>query len=160
MPFCPQCGNQVGATDVFCAKCGGKQPGASAGAGPAPGLHHDFAPGISNRQAALLCYIPLVGWIAAIIVLAAERFRHQRDVRFHAFQGLYLFVAWLIVDWVLSPARFMFYEDRGYTVLVHLMELGLIAAWIFMMIKVSQDQTYKLPIIGELAERSVSEQTT
>ncbi len=29
-----------------------------------------------------------------------------------------------------------------------------------MMIKVSQDQTYKLPIVGELAEKSVSEQSS
>ena len=45
----------------------------------------------------------MMGWVAAIIVLAADRFRHDRILRFHAFQGLYLFVAWLIADHVLGP---------------------------------------------------------
>jgi hypothetical protein len=59
--------------------------------------------GVSPRTASLLCYIPILGWIVAIVVLASARFRDNARVRFHAFQGLYLFVAWLIVDWVLSP---------------------------------------------------------
>ena len=29
--------------------------------------------------------------------------------------------------------------------------------WIFMIIKASQDEVYSLPVIGELAERSVAE---
>ena len=59
--------------------------------------------GISPRTASLLCYIPILGWIVSIVVLASARFRADSRVRFHAFQGLYLFVAWLIVDWVLGP---------------------------------------------------------
>ena len=39
----------------------------------------------------------------SIIVLAADKFRTNRAVRFHAFQGLYLFVAWLIVQQVIAP---------------------------------------------------------
>ena len=45
-----------------------------------------------------------------MVVLAADKFRNDRTVRFHAFQGLYLFVAWLIVEWVLSP---IFREFHG-----------------------------------------------
>ena len=160
MPFCPQCGTNVGTSDQFCAKCGGRQPGAGAGSNPKTQNFQQFASGISNRQAALLCYIPIVGWLAAIIVLASERFRHERQVRFHAFQGLYLFVAWLIVEWVVSPARYIFDDYAFSRMIVHLLQLAVLGAWIFMMIKVSQDQMYKLPIVGELAERSVSEQTT
>src|SRR3984957_9538661 len=160
MPYCPKCGTNVGAADVFCAKCGGRQPGFS-GAATAqahPGMGGEFMGNLSNRHAALLCYIPLVGWIAAIVVLAADRYRRDTQVRFHAFQGLYLFVAWLIVDWVIKPIHYMSY-DSGMSHLVTggLQLLGLFA-WIFMMVKVSQDQMYKLPIVGELAEKSVSEQ--
>lgn len=120
--------------------------------------------GLSNRSAALLCYIPMVGWIAGIIVLASERFRHEREVRFHAFQGLYLFVAWLIVEWVVEPGRFLFDYSYGFgrltALTTHILELVILAAWIFMLIKVSQNGSYKLPIVGELAERSVCEQRT
>jgi uncharacterized membrane protein len=118
-------------------------------------------PGISGRNAALLCYIPMVGWIAAIVVLASERFRRQPDVRFHAFQGLYLFVAWLMVEWVVSPALAIGEWTGGFPLhrfFGHLLQLMIFAAWILMIVKVSHDEKYKLPIIGELAERSVSEQ--
>jgi len=166
MPYCPQCGTNVGASDVFCAKCGGRQPGSSpnpgfSGAATAqghPGMGGDFMGNLSNRHAALLCYIPLVGWIAAIVVLAADRFRRDTQVRFHAFQGLYLFVAWLIVDWVIKPIHYMSYDWGMSHLVTGGLQLLVLFAWIFMMIKVSQDQTYKLPIVGELAEKSVSEQ--
>jgi uncharacterized membrane protein len=160
MPYCPQCGSGVAPTDQFCAKCGGSQPRTGTGGAATAGLHGDFMPGLSNRHAALLCYIPVIGWIAAIVVLASERFRTETQVRFHAFQGLYLFVAWLIVEWVVQPTRYMF-DDRvlaGF--ITHGLQLVILMSWIFMMIKVSQDQMYKLPIVGELAERSVCEQRT
>src|SRR5882757_7112189 len=133
MPYCCQCGTQVGGTDQFCGKCGTRQPGATA---PPPG-QTDFMSGVSNRHASLLCYIPMVGWIAAIVVLASERFRREAQVRFHAFQGLYLFVAWLLVEWVISP---MLYFENGFgppwhRLVRNLLQLGIFAAWVFMMIK-------------------------
>jgi uncharacterized membrane protein len=113
--------------------------------------------GISARTASLLCYIPWVGWIASIVVLASHRFRTDAQVRFHAFQGLYIFVAWLMVEWVFTPFGFILgmpFHRFG----ANLLQLAVFAAWIFMLIKVSHDENYKLPILGDLAERSVSEQ--
>jgi uncharacterized membrane protein len=102
----------------------------------------------------------MVGWIAAIVILASTRFRHDHEVRFNAFQGLYLFVAWLIVDWVLSPFLiFPFGPDFGPRFfLPKLLKAAVFGVWIFMIVKVSQGQSYRLPILGELADRSVTEQ--
>jgi len=108
MPYCSSCGNSVDHGDQYCAKCGARQPGAA----PKPA---DPLSGISPRTASILCYIPGIGWIASVIVLAADKFRNDRTVRFHAFQGLYLFVAWLIVEWVLSP---IFREFHGLSMVV------------------------------------------
>jgi uncharacterized membrane protein len=108
----------------------------------------------------LLCYIPILGWIVAIVVLASARFRSDSRVRFHAFQGLYLFVTWLIVDWVLGPL-FGFpslWGPQVYRIFPALMKAAVFGAWVFMIIKTAQDEMYKLPILGELAEKSVSEQ--
>ena len=99
----------------------------------------------------MLCYVPVVGWIASIVILAAERFRHNDKVRFHAFQGLCLFVAWLIVDQVLRPI-FAAMPKGGIRV-DHILGALLMAAWIFMLIKASREETYSLPIIGELAQK-------
>jgi uncharacterized membrane protein len=147
MPFCSQCGNAVDASDVFCARCGSRQPAPSSAAGGA-------LSSINSRTAAILCYIPIIGWIAAIVVLASDRFRQNRAVRFHAFQGLYLFVAWLIVHEVIRP---MFAPLPGPNYIGNFLQLGVICVWIFMIVKASQEETYALPIIGELAERSISE---
>jgi uncharacterized membrane protein len=151
MPFCTNCGNQVSSTDIFCAGCGFRQTatGSSAGRG--------LLDSISPKAAAMGCYIPFIGWIPAIVVLASPRFQTERAVRFHAFQGLYLFVVWLIVDWVLEPFLRVAGPGpmRGVAGLMHLM---VFAAWIWMIIKTSQQQMYHLPIVGELAERSVAEQ--
>jgi uncharacterized membrane protein len=106
----------------------------------------------------MFSYTPYIGWVIAIVVLASARFRHNESVRFHAFQGLYLFVACLIMRWVLSPMiRFSdgFPMDDFFR---HMPELAVIGLGVFMMVKLSQGQSYRLPLIGELAERSVSEQ--
>jgi uncharacterized membrane protein len=157
MPYCCQCGTEVVPADKFCRKCGVQQSGGTS----APGAPADLIGGVSNRNASILCYIPMVGWIAAIVVLASERFRRETQVRFHAFQGLYLFVAWLLVEWVISPALYIGGDgfpspfQRLTTSGLHMV---IFAAWVVMIIKVSHNQDYKLPIVGELAERSVSEQ--
>lgn len=159
MPFCTQCGHEAGATDVFCARCGVRQSAAGPGNVPprsTPPPAQDPLAGLSPRTAAILCYIPAVGWIAAIIVLAARRFKDNHLIRFHAFQGLYLFAAWLIVDWVVGPI--MRAAPGHYFPLDMLLHGLILAVSIFMMIKASHDEAYVLPIIGELAQRSATEQ--
>jgi len=149
MPFCSQCGHQVGASDRFCDKCGAPQPVGVSPPPPGP----DPLSGIAPRTASILCYIPGIGWIAAIIWLASDKFRHDRAVRFHAFQGLYLFVAWLMNDWVLRPLSYMATNLHIHQVV----ELVLLGMSVFMMIKASRDEAFSLPLFGELAQRSVAE---
>ena len=159
MPYCVQCGNQVRDTDVFCGNCGARQREGAGSSGPAAGFAAtpagDFVRGITPRTASILCYIPVVGWIAAIIVLASTRFRNDRNTRFHAWQGLYLYVAWLIVTWVLVP---VFEHIPGPVPYAGAFKAVILIAWIVMLIKTSQEQMFHLPIIGDLAERSVAEQ--
>ena len=151
MPFCSQCGTSLTGRDFFCGRCGARQP--------IPGTPGVYRPsgaafeGITSRTASMLCYIPFIGWIAAIFVLAAERFREQTDVRFHAFQGLYLFVAWLLLDWAVFPwFHFIPYRIFPFQAMVKALLLGL---WIFMLVKASREERYSLPVIGDLAERSL-----
>jgi len=103
----------------------------------------------------MLCYIPLAGWIACVVVLASPRFREDKAVRFDAFQGLYLFVAWLLVEMFVAPLMSM--TDAGHVV-SKVLHITILVAWIFMLVKTSHSERYSLPIVGELAERSVAEQ--
>jgi uncharacterized membrane protein len=157
MSYCCQCGNQVRDTDRWCAVCGTAQAAAGPGAKRAA-PHIEFLNGLTSRNAVLLCYIPMVGWVAAIVVLASDRFRRDIEVRFHAFQGLYLFVTWLVVDWVLSPMRMDWGIWGMHMVFPGLLKLAVLGVWIYMLVKVSQGELVRLPVLGDLAERSVSEQ--
>ena len=154
--YCVHCGTRVGDRDRFCAKCGAQQ---STRDTPPP--LHDFMSGISPQHWAILCYVPLLGWIAAVIVLATQRFRGERRVLFHAFQGLYLFAGWLLVDWVVAPI--LLSAELGfpfYRLISQLLKLAVVGAGIFMMIRVSNGDDHRLPVIGDLADRSAAEQRT
>jgi uncharacterized membrane protein len=151
MTFCQQCGKQLDDADKFCPGCGRPQEASPRG-NPA-----NFWANVSDQNAALLCYIPWVGWIPAIAVLASTQFKGNRRIRFHAFQGLYLFVAYLLVDWFVAPI-FRFGPGIPGQIIPRLLTLAIFAAWIVMLIKVHQNEDYRLPILGELADRSVSEQ--
>jgi len=161
MPFCTQCGHEARTSDAFCGFCGAAQSTGVGAPPPRPGANFGTMPagdplaGFSPRTASILCYIPAVGWIGAIFVLASRRFKENHLIRFHAFQGLYLFAAWLVVDWVIGPlVRAM----PGHAVPTELLFHGLLLfVSIFMMVKASQDEAYVLPIIGELAQRSAIE---
>jgi uncharacterized membrane protein len=152
MPFCSHCGSQVDDAHQFCAKCGSRQPGA---APPPPPAASDPIAGITPRTAAILCYIPWIGWIGSVIVLASAKFRNNRAVRFHAFQGLYLFVAMLLVEWVLTPMFRIIHEP--FLRVDKMLQALILVVCVFMIIKASQEERYSLPIIGELAERSAAE---
>ncbi len=163
MPFCPNCGSMVTANDRFCGRCGAPQPSVGAGTGSgAAGARasrswqETAAAGFSNQTASTLCYVPVVGWIAGLLVLATERFRQERTVRFHAFQGLYLFVTWLLVDLITDN---FFRAASELRFVPNPFKLALIGTWIYMLIQTNQGRLIKLPVVGEIAERSVDEQS-
>ena len=153
MPYCHTCGNLVQDRDLFCGKCGSRQP-TQAAPPPLPPVADPLG-GMSPRTASILCYIPVVGWVAAVVVLASRRFRANQTVRFHAFQGLYLFAAWLVVDWGIRPI-FQAIGDPFYR-FDRLLEAFLFGAAIFMIVKTSHEEVYRLPVLGDLAYRSAME---
>lgn len=159
----------MGGGDAFCGNCGFRQtPAGTQGAAGNPFTGYTASPGqggaagadpfagISPRVASMLCYIPTVGWIAAVFWLAARTFKHNAAVRFNAFQGLYLFAAWLVVQWVIHPM--VMFSHTGLMRVDRILELLLVGVGIFMMVKAAHDEVYVLPIIGELAQRSATEQ--
>jgi uncharacterized membrane protein len=148
MPFCTNCGNRVDPSALFCANCGTAQPRPGAG----PIRANDIVDGISERTASILCYIPVFGVIPSIVFLASRKFRYNQRVRFNAFQSVYLFVAWLIVS---SAGPIILPFRHG---LASLLETGLTICWIFLLVKASQSEQVHLPILGDLAARSTSEQ--
>ena len=156
MPFCTHCGTTVAPAAAFCAKCGARQPVTVAGRVP-PG--EEWLRSITPSTASTLCYVPFAGWVAALIFLATQRFREDRRVRFHAFQGLYLFVVWLLVD-VAIGSFFGFAGVAARRAVTGSLKLSVLCGWIYMLYKTANGERIRLPFLGELAERSVAEQSS
>ncbi len=152
MPFCTNCGTSVDPNASFCHNCGTVQPRT----GPqATGLFD----GMSDRTACILCYVPVFGVIPAIVFLASQKYRTNVRVRFDAFQALYLFVTWLIVSSALPTLLFTGFPGWGVEHgILGLAKLALFVCWIYLLIKAAQEEQVRLPVLGDLAARSTTEQ--
>ncbi len=100
--------------------------------------------GIQANMAALLSY--LVGFISGIVFLVIEK--ENKFVRFHAMQSTIASGAIFVLQIVLSYIPFLF-------VLSPLVGLLGLALWIILMIKAYQGEMFKLPVIGEIAEKKI-----
>lgn len=96
--------------------------------------------GLKARTAGVLCY--LLTWVTGIIFILIER--ENRFVRFHAMQSILLFGGLGILQWIISHVLFSGSVGLGIVEFV---------CWIFLMVKAGQGKYYKLPVIGDYAER-------
>jgi uncharacterized membrane protein len=154
MAYCTQCGKEVRSADIYCGCCGMRQPASSASI-KIPPPPPDFLQNITPRTASLLCYIPFVGWVASLVILSTNRFKHDYGVRFHAFQGLFLYIAWLMLEWVLDPVFVHLHGTRWFP---SAGKLVVVIAWIMGMVRTSQDQPFRIPVVGDIAEKAATEQ--
>lgn len=99
--------------------------------------------GIDDNLAGMLCYA--LGWVTGIVFLVVEK--ESKYVRFHAVQAIATFLPLMIVAWVLAFIPFI-----GMVVSALLWILAVVL-WLILMIKAYQGERYKLPVVGDLAER-------
>ena len=149
MPFCASCGSPV--EGRFCGKCGAPAgaPAAESAAGPSPASNPASAAGLQENVASALCY--LGGVITGIIFLVLEPYNRNRNIRFHAFQSIFLTLAWFVF-WFAIRAAFGLLS-LGLFVLLPLFSLAWFVLWIYMMLTAYQGRKVVLPVIGALAEQ-------
>jgi len=99
--------------------------------------------GLDENLEGLLCYI--LGWITGLVFLIAEK--NSKFVKFHAAQSLITFLGLGIVTMVL-----FFIPIIGWTLMSVVSLLALIL-WIFLMIQAYQGKKFKLPVVGDIAEK-------
>lgn len=144
MPFCPQCGNQVDGR--FCEKCGAAVAPAEITPNPAPVTSTS---GLSENVASALCYV--LGFITGILFLVIEPYNRNRNIRFHAFQSIFLSVAVIVISIILS-SLFVFAFGMWWMLFL-LFRLACFILWLYMMWKAYNNQKVVLPVIGPIAER-------
>lgn len=99
--------------------------------------------GIDENIEALLSYV--LGWVTGIVFLALER--ENKFVRFHAAQSLAAFLPLFVAMIILGVIPFI-----GWVISLIISLLTLLL-WLFLMFKAFKGEKYKLPLVGDFAER-------
>ena len=144
MAFCSSCGTAVADDVRFCPKCG-KEAGAAAGGTPPPQGAPAAAGGMTDNVAGLLCYV--AGFVTGIIFLVLEPYNHSPFVRFHAFQSIFYSIACIVLSVGVGMIPF-----AGFF-LSPLLGLAFMVGWVILMVQAFQNKKWKLPVIGDLAEK-------
>lgn len=101
--------------------------------------------GLDQNVAGALAY--LVGIVTGVIFYIIEK--DNRFVKFHAMQSIITFAGLLILQFALLVVPIV-----GW-ILYPLLLIFTIVLWLFLMFKAFNGEMYKLPMIGDLAEKQL-----
>lgn len=101
--------------------------------------------GLPSNITATLAYV--FGAVSGIVLLMIER--DDTFVRFHAWQSTLTFLGALLVSMLITSFPvFGGLLNGAFTA-------GLVALWVLLMVKAFAGKRFKLPYVGEIAERQV-----
>jgi uncharacterized membrane protein len=107
--------------------------------------------GLSENAAGGLAYVTI---IPAIIFLLVEPYNKSSYIRFHSWQCIFMAIAWIVVDVAIGIfARLMSFMGLLAFGLYPLVALAMLILWIMVLIKAFNGERFKLPIIGDLADK-------
>ena len=119
---------------------------------------------LEENIASLLCYIGI--WLTGIIFFFLEK--ENKTVKFHAMQSILTFLPLTIIGWILiGPLGVSWGQGSVYGItyaaptLSPFYYIGLIVyalmfiLWLVLIIKAYQGEKFKLPIVGDIAEKQV-----
>jgi uncharacterized membrane protein len=134
---------------AFCPNCG-----AAPGNGAVPAARG--GPGRKVSMIAALCYV--LGCITGLLFLLWNPYRHDRFVRFHAYQSIAYTVSYLVFWYLYSRiALILLFTSGPLWTLLSLMgtmiSLAAFLFWLFLMYKAYHHEKYMIPFLGALAAR-------
>jgi uncharacterized membrane protein len=108
--------------------------------------------GLQTNAAGALCY--LLGLVTGIIFLVLEPYNKNPEVRFHAFQSIFLNVAMIVYFIGTGILTMMLHFVALIFIPINmLVSLGFFCLWLFMMWKTYNNSRVELPIIGAMARQ-------
>ena len=146
MAFCSMCGTQIADGTSTCAACAGR-------AATVPATPVASAGGMADNIAGMLSYVTI---IPAIIFLVMEPYNRNKFIRFHAFQSIFFAVAWTAL-WI-ALSIFAHIPLLGWLSILMWPLIGLagLIIWVILLLKANQGQMFKLPMIGDMAEKQAN----
>lgn len=102
--------------------------------------------GLEKKVACSLTYV--LGWVSGLIFFLSEK--EDKEVRFHAMQSIIFFGGLHIIQIFLGRIPFV-----GWS-LLPLLGLLTFVVWLVLIIKTYQGEHFKLPFVGEVAEKQAN----
>ena len=101
----------------------------------------------------MLAYVTI---IPAIIFLVVEPYNKNRFIRFHSFQSIFFTLAWIVFSIGLNIIAAI--PVLGWMTLLIWPLIGLagLIIWVVLLLKANQGLMFKLPVIGDLAEKQAA----
>jgi uncharacterized membrane protein len=106
--------------------------------------------GLSNNAACGLAYLT---FIPAIIFLVVAPYNQNPTVRFHSWQSIFLAIAWFAVWVVLVIIGVIPFINFLDVILFPVLGIGFLILWIIVMVNAFQGKSFKIPVLGQLAEK-------
>lgn len=144
---CPQCHREMPDAAAFCPGCGRRMIDVPAAVGPVGPFRENIA--------AALAY---VSFFPAIFFLLKKPFKSNHFVRFHSLQSICLAAAGIVAAIALRIIFFLFGLVPHIGPLLAWLSLvvfsiGWVILWLVVLIKALQGDLFKLPIVGDFAEK-------
>ena len=98
--------------------------------------------GLEENVAGLLCYV--LTWVTGIVFFILEK--DNKFVRFHAMQSIITFLPLTILAGIFGVVLWWF----GWII-----NVLIIVLWLVLMLKAYQGTMFKLPLVGDIAEKQV-----
>jgi uncharacterized membrane protein len=147
MAFCSACGSQIPDGSTVCPACS-RSTTAAVGGTPAVS-----GGGLADNVAGMLAYVTI---IPPIIFLVTPPYNKSRFVRFHSFQSLFFILAWIVL-WMALHFIVVIPVFGWITVFLWpLVGLAGMIIWVILLLKANQGQMFKLPIVGDMAEKQAN----
>lgn len=156
---------------AFCPGCGRRMwvPGQEASGPATPIADRASAAGMPDATTAapgipvgpkdnLIAAVAYLTFIPAVFFVLLEPFKHNRFVRFHSFQSISLTLATILsaIAMRILYALLVLIPVVGYLLawlVSAVLLLGWAILWLVLLVKALQGETFRLPWIGNLAEK-------
>ena len=109
--------------------------------------------GLEENVEGALCY--LVGWITGIVFYVVEK--DNKFVKFHAMQSILVFLPLMVLAWIFGGAFGLFVWGTGLYFLwwcSWILWVIFFILWLILMLKALRGEKFKLPIVGDNAEKN------
>ena len=100
---------------------------------------------LSPNMASALVYVPVVGFVAAVVLLIIEK---NSTVRWNAVQSLILGLATIVVDMILGATLIL-------ALAIPLVNVAALVISLVLAVKSYQGETVKLPLLGAWTDKII-----